>query len=105
MKKKTQESEDERLSRLDKRNERARARHELAHPLMGTVCLVGERVKRSRHSQVCSIEHDWEGNTGKYIPFKIDCICPTKGRDNTEVENGTFPNIARAKNCNNRFII
>ena len=25
------------------------------------------------------------------IPFKIDHIGPTEGRDNTEVENGIFP--------------
>ena len=40
---KTQESEDERWARLDKRIERARARHELAHPVMGTIFfLVGK---------------------------------------------------------------
>ena len=40
MKKKTQESEDERWARLDKRTERARARHELARPVMGTIFLI-----------------------------------------------------------------
>ena len=28
-----------------------------ARPLMGTIFLVGERAKRARHSQVCSIEN------------------------------------------------
>ena len=40
MKKKTQESEDERWARLDKRIERARTRHELARLGMGTIFLV-----------------------------------------------------------------
>ena len=32
--------------------------YELARPLMGTIFLViGERAKRARHSQVCSIEN------------------------------------------------
>ena len=33
--------------------------YELARPIMGTICLViiGERAKRARHSQVCSIEN------------------------------------------------
>ena len=31
--------------------------YELAHPIMGTIFLVGERAKRARHSQVCSIEN------------------------------------------------
>ena len=39
-KKKTQESEDERWARLDKRIERARARHELTCLGMGTIFLV-----------------------------------------------------------------
>ena len=38
-KKEPQESEDERWARLDKRIERARARHELARPVMGTIFL------------------------------------------------------------------
>ena len=38
-KKKRQESKDERWARLDKRIERARARHELAHLGMGTIFL------------------------------------------------------------------
>ena len=29
------------------------------------------------------------------IPFEIDCIGPTEGRDDTEVENGIFPRIER----------
>ena len=37
---KTQESEDERWAKLDKRIERARARHELARFGMGTIILV-----------------------------------------------------------------
>ena len=36
-KKKAQESEDERWARLDKRIKRARAEHELARPVMGTI--------------------------------------------------------------------
>ena len=32
-------------------------RNDLARPVMGTIFLVGERVKRARHSQVCSIEN------------------------------------------------
>ena len=33
-------------------------RNELARPVMGTIFLViGERVKRARHTQVCSIEN------------------------------------------------
>ena len=32
-------------------------RNELARPVMGTIFLVGERAKRARHSQVCSIEN------------------------------------------------
>ena len=39
------------------------------------------------------------------IVFEIDHIGPTKGRDDTEVENGIFPRIAHPKNCNNIFII
>ena len=31
--------------------------NELARPIMGTIFLVGERAKRARHSQVCSIEN------------------------------------------------
>ena len=31
--------------------------YELARPIMGTIFLVGERAKRARHSQVCSIEN------------------------------------------------
>ena len=38
--KNTQESEDERWARLDKRIERTRARHELARLGMGTIFLV-----------------------------------------------------------------
>ena len=33
--------------------------YEIARPVMGTICLgilIGERAKRARHSQVCSIE-------------------------------------------------
>ena len=30
-------------------------RNDLARPVMGTIFLVGERAKRARHSQVCSI--------------------------------------------------
>ena len=40
MKKKALESEDERWARMDKRIERARARHELARLVMGTIFLV-----------------------------------------------------------------
>ena len=40
MKKNTQQSEDERWARLDKRIERARARHDLARPVLGTIFLV-----------------------------------------------------------------
>ena len=32
---------------------------------------------------------------GKNILFEIDRIGPTKGRGDTEVENGIFPRIAR----------
>ena len=39
-KKKVQESEGEMLARMDKRIERARAKHELARPVMGTIFLV-----------------------------------------------------------------
>ena len=31
--------------------------YELARSIMGTIFLVGERAKRARHSQVCSIEN------------------------------------------------
>ena len=31
--------------------------YELARPIMGIIFLVGERAKRARHSQVCSIEN------------------------------------------------
>ena len=31
------------------------------------------------------------------LPFEIDRIGPTKGRDDTEVENGIFPRIARTE--------
>ena len=31
------------------------------------------------------------------VPFEIDRIGPTGGRDNTEVKNGIFPRIARPK--------
>ena len=31
--------------------------YDLARPIMGTIFLVGERAKRVRHSQVCSIEN------------------------------------------------
>ena len=32
-------------------------RNDLTPPVMGTIFLVGERTKRARHSQVCSIEN------------------------------------------------
>ena len=32
-------------------------RNDLARPVMGTIGLVGERAKRARHSQVCTIEN------------------------------------------------
>ena len=32
-------------------------RKDLARPVIGTIFLVGERAKRARHSQVCSIEN------------------------------------------------
>ena len=32
-------------------------RNDLARPVMGTIFFVGERAKRARHSQVCSIEN------------------------------------------------
>ena len=32
-------------------------RNDLTRPVMGTIFLVGERAKRARHSQVCSIEN------------------------------------------------
>ena len=32
-------------------------RKDLARPVMGTIFLIGERAKRARHSQVCSIEN------------------------------------------------
>ena len=38
-----QESEDERLTKLDNRIERARARHELARRVMGTIFLVHKK--------------------------------------------------------------
>ena len=61
-KKNTQESEDERWARLDKRIERVSARHELARLGMGTIfqvklIIIGERAKLVKHSQVCSIEN------------------------------------------------
>ena len=31
------------------------------------------------------------------IPFEIDRIGPTEGRDDTEIENRIFPSIARPK--------
>ena len=31
--------------------------NDFARPVMGTIFLVGERAKRARHSQVCSIEN------------------------------------------------
>ena len=41
--------------------------YELARPIMGTIFLViGERAKRARHSQVCSIE-----NRGYYIYYVL----------------------------------
>ena len=39
------------------------------------------------------------------IPFKVDRIGPTKGKDDTEVENGIFPRIAQTEDCSNRFIV
>ena len=39
-KKKTQESEDEKWARMDKRIERERAKDELTRPVMGTIFLV-----------------------------------------------------------------
>ena len=36
----------------------------------------------------------WRAIRGN-IPFEIDRIGPTEGRDDTEVENGIFPHIAR----------
>ena len=32
-------------------------RYELARLVMGTICLVDERAKRARHSQICSIKN------------------------------------------------
>ena len=34
---------------------------------------------------------------GGNIPFEINCIGPTKGKDDNAVENGRFPRIARPK--------
>ena len=39
-----QESEDERLTKQDNRIERARARHELARRVMGTIFLVNKNI-------------------------------------------------------------
>ena len=39
----------------------------------------------------CMTERGMQGN----IPFEINHIGLTEGRDNTEVENGIFPRIAR----------
>ena len=36
------------------------------------------------------------------IPFEIDRISPTEGRDDTEVENGLLPDLRK---CNSRFYI
>ena len=44
----------------------------------------------------------WEGIWGN-IPFKIDRIGPTKGREDTEVENS--PILPDRRNYNNKFII
>ena len=44
-------SEDERWARLDKRIERARARHELACPVMGTILLVKLENHVTEHTE------------------------------------------------------
>ena len=35
------------------------------------------------------------GQYGEIFCFEIDCIGPTEGRDDTEVENGIFPCITQ----------
>ena len=42
-----------------------------------------------RNIYYCMTGRAIQGN----FPFEIDCIGPTKGRDDTEVENGIFPHI------------
>ena len=39
------------------------------------------------------------------IPFQIDRISPTIGRDDTEVEMEYFPVLPDPRNCNTRFIM
>ena len=39
------------------------------------------------------------------IPFEIDRIGPTEGKDDTEVENGIFPSLPNPRICKNRFIV
>ena len=47
-------------------------RNDLARPVMGTIFLVGERAKRARHSQVCSIENrDIYIIVRKYVTFAL----------------------------------
>ena len=43
--------------------------YELARPIMGTIFLVGERAKRARHSQVCSIENRGYIYLEKWFPL------------------------------------
>ena len=46
------------ISQTSYRTYKIISRYELARPIMGTIFLViGERAKRARHSQVCSIEN------------------------------------------------
>ena len=59
------------------------------------------KTKWCIHMYYCMTGRAIQGN----IPFKIDRISPTEGRDDTEVENGIFPRIARPEDCNNRFIV
>ena len=45
------------ISQISYRTYKIISSYELARPIMGTIFLVGERAKRARHSQVCSIEN------------------------------------------------
>ena len=63
----------------------------------------GQREKMTnvlyRHTYNYVLLHDFEGNMGEYSvsdrPYQPDHISLISGRDDTEVENGIFPPIAR----------
>ena len=69
--------------------------YELARPVMGTIVLViGERAKRARHSQVCSIEN--RGYIYIFILFTTGSIVIFHNKSLTplEIDNNKYADVS-----------